>query len=174
MVGQSSARGVLAVCAATLALATSALGDEPLSRSERTKLQQQAKEKSEQIAQQYNSGNLPQAVQLARETLEIWERLYPAKDYPDGHLDLARSLNNVGGFLQALGEPAKALPYHEKALAMCERLYPPDNFKDDHGERARSLSNLGIVLRELRQPAKALPHYEKALAMCERLYPPDK
>jgi CHAT domain-containing protein/Tfp pilus assembly protein PilF len=80
----------------------------------------------------------------------------------------------LGSVLQALGEPAKALAYYEKALAMNERLYPPDRFRDGHPHVAVSLKNLGSVLQALGEPAKALAYYEKALAMNQRLYPPDR
>jgi tetratricopeptide (TPR) repeat protein/CHAT domain-containing protein len=157
-----------------LVAAIRAVADEPLSPAERAKLQKQANELSQQVVQFYRSGKPAEAVRLARQLLEICERLYPAKDYPDGHPDIAISLSNLGAVLTSLGQPAKALPYFEKALAMRERLYSPDKFKDGHSELAESLHNLGFVLEELGQSAKALPYCEKALAMRERLYPPDK
>jgi CHAT domain-containing protein/tetratricopeptide (TPR) repeat protein len=168
------ALGLLAVCAAALALANSPVADEPLSPAERAKLLKRADELYQQMDRFRRSGKPAEAVPLARQVLEIDERLYPAKDYPDGHPVLAASLNNLGFFLQELGQPANALPYYEKAVAMYERLYPPDKFKDGHPELAASLNNLGFVLQALGQPVKALPYYGQALAMRERLYPPDK
>src|SRR5204862_202634 len=89
--------------------------------------------------------------------------------YKDGHPNLAASLNNVGLVLQALGEPARALPYHERALAMQEKFYPADRFPDGHPELALNLNNLGLVLRAMGQPAPALPYCRKALAMTRKL-----
>jgi CHAT domain-containing protein/tetratricopeptide (TPR) repeat protein len=100
--------------------------------------------------------------------------LYPPDKFPAGHPDLALSLNDLGYLLHAQGEPAKALPYYEKALAMNQRLYPPDKFPAGHPRLAASLNNLGYLLQDLGEPAKALPYYEKALAMRQRLYPPDQ
>jgi tetratricopeptide (TPR) repeat protein len=162
------------MCAAALALATSAGADEPLSPAERAKLEKQADELNQLLLQLYGSGKPAQAIRLARQALEIRVRLYPATDYPDGHPDLAASFSNLGSVLLMLGQPPRALAYFEKALAINEHLYPPNKFKDGHPDLATSLNNLGAVLEALGQPAKALPYYEKALAMYERLYPPDK
>jgi CHAT domain-containing protein/Tfp pilus assembly protein PilF len=137
-------------------------------------LQKQGTDLDSQVSDQFALGRRIEAFRLAVKSLEIRERLYPVKDYPKGHPDLALSLNNLGYVLQALGDPAKALPYFEKALAMRQRLYPPDQFPSGHPELGVSLNNLGEVLHDLGEPAKALPYYEKALAMYQRLYPPDQ
>ena len=50
------------------------------------------------------------------------QKLYPKERFPDGHPDLASSLNNMGIVLQSLGESGKALPYYEQALAMYQKL----------------------------------------------------
>jgi CHAT domain-containing protein len=50
------------------------------------------------------------------------KKLYPASRYPDGHRDLAQSLNNLGFLLQARGEYGQARPYCEQALAMQQSL----------------------------------------------------
>ena len=51
---------------------------------------------------------------------------------------MAGTLNLLGVVLQGQGQPARALPYFERALAMRERLYP----KQDHPHLAVSLNNL--------------------------------
>jgi tetratricopeptide (TPR) repeat protein/CHAT domain-containing protein len=112
-----------------------------------------------------------QALVFGRQALAIRERLYPAKDYPNGHLDLAATLNVVGESLEGLGEPRRALAYYERALAMRERLYPESRFKDGHEDIATSLTNVADALWATDEPRKALPYYERALAMRERLYP---
>ena len=71
--------------------------------------------------------------------------------------------------LLALGEPAKALPYFEKAVAMGEKIYPVSRFKDGQPDLASSLSNLGMVLDALGEPSKAWPSHKKALAMYQKL-----
>ena len=74
------------------------------------------------------------------------QKLYPKERFPDGHPELADSLNNMGGVLQSLGESGKALPYYEQALAMNQKLYPKERFPDGHPDLAGSLNNMGSVL----------------------------
>ncbi len=114
----------------------------------------------------YEAGRGVDALKAFRKGLEIAEQLYPEEDYPNGHLELAASLNNLGSVLQELGEARKALPYYERALAMKERLYN----KKDHPDLAASLNSMGAALRSVGEAGKALPYYERALAMRERLY----
>jgi CHAT domain-containing protein len=52
----------------------------------------------------------------------MYRKLYPPGRYPDGHPDLARSLNNLGSLLQDRGELAWAEPLLRDALAMYQRL----------------------------------------------------
>jgi tetratricopeptide (TPR) repeat protein len=79
------------------------------------------------------------------------------------HLDTARSCNEVAYLLRAVGDPAAALPYHERALTIYRR-----QLGDDHLQTARSLDNVGAVLREMGEPAAARPHLEQALAIRRR------
>src|SRR5262249_32375709 len=110
-----------------------------LSKEQRLALEQEAGELNKRMVLLYSEGKMTEALSLASKALEIRERLYPAKDYPDGHADLAVSLNNLGFVLEAMGEPARALPHHEKALAMRQRLYPESRYKDGHPDLAVSL-----------------------------------
>ena len=50
--------------------------------------------------------------------------LYPKARYPEGHPELASSLNNLGCLLQAQGSYGEARGYLERALAMSERSTP--------------------------------------------------
>jgi tetratricopeptide (TPR) repeat protein len=99
------------------------------------------------------------------------QRLYPEKDFPRGHPDLASSLDNLGSLLQDQGEYGKALPYQEQALAMYQRLYPEKDFPRGHPDLAISLNNLGLLLYAQGEYGKALPYQEQALAMHRQLYP---
>src|SRR5262249_37080702 len=131
---------------------------ENLNKKEREALKRQAHELNQRMLQLHGQGQAAEAVSVGRKALAIRERLYPAKDYPDGHPGLAQSLNNLGLVLQGLGEPARALPYYQKALAMTQRLYPQAKYKDGHPDLAASLHNLGFVLQAMGQYAKALQH----------------
>jgi CHAT domain-containing protein len=48
--------------------------------------------------------------------------LYPKELYPNGHPDLAQSVNELPWLHQALGDSSKALPLYERALAMQDGL----------------------------------------------------
>ena len=50
------------------------------------------------------------------------QKLYPPDKYPDGHPDLAKSLNNLGFLLYARGEYGKAANAFAEGTAMYDRL----------------------------------------------------
>ena len=52
----------------------------------------------------------------------MFKRLYPPQKFPDGHPELANSLNNLGLLLEAKGEYGKAEPFLREALDMFKRL----------------------------------------------------
>ena len=56
------------------------------------------------------------------------EALYPKDRYPQGHPDLAKSLNNLGALLRDQGDYGGARGYYERALAMRQALYPKDRY----------------------------------------------
>src|SRR5437879_1230836 len=70
---------------------------------EEQKLAAEALKLNEEAGQMYQQGKAAQAVAKLRQSLEIYQRLYPVLKYPDGHRDLAASLNNLGFMLQAAG-----------------------------------------------------------------------
>jgi CHAT domain-containing protein/tetratricopeptide (TPR) repeat protein len=116
-------------------------------------------------------GEYSQALPYYEQALAMCRRLYPEARFPQGHPDLALSLNNLGFLLQAMGEYGKALPYYEQALAMRRRLYPEARFPQGHPELAQSLNNLAGLVWRMGEYGKALPYLEQALAMRRRLYP---
>ncbi len=75
------------------------------------------------------------------------QALYPQDRYPNGHPDLAMSLNNLGTLLQAQGDHGGARAYHERALAMRQALYPQDRYPNGHPNLAASLNDLGELLK---------------------------
>ena len=78
-------------------------------------------------------GRLEAALEHHQQALAMNAKALPAKDkFPDGHADLAASLNNLGGVLQSLGRLEAALEHYQQALAMYRKLYPPDKFPDGH------------------------------------------
>jgi hypothetical protein len=55
-------------------------------------------------------GQAEQALPYYRQSLEMRRKLYAAAKHPNGHPDLATSLNNLGAVLQAMGQAEQALP----------------------------------------------------------------
>jgi CHAT domain-containing protein len=114
-------------------------------------------------------GQAAKALPYFEQAVAMRQKLYPAARYPDGHPDLAQSLNNLGFGLQAMGLAAKALPYYEQSLAMRQDLYPAARYPVGHPDLATSLDNRGALLLALGQAPKALPYVEQALAMKQKL-----
>jgi CHAT domain-containing protein len=89
---------------------------------EHQRLMQRAQELNQQAFQLYQRGQYAEAKKLLREELQIREDLYPKDKYPQGHPDLANSLNNLGALLDAQGEYGPARTNFERALAMYQDL----------------------------------------------------
>jgi CHAT domain-containing protein/tetratricopeptide (TPR) repeat protein len=142
----------------------------PLTAERRTQLLEQANALLERESSLHQAGRLAEVVKCWEQLLAVIQDLYPEKEYPDGHPDLAQGLNNLGFVLDAVGRPERALPYFERALTMYERLYPEAKYPDGHPDLAASLQVLGIALEALGRPERALPYFERALAMCQKLY----
>ena len=66
--------------------------------------------------------------------------------------------NSLGNYYSAVGEPTKALSYHEQSVALRRTLDAPSYL-------ASGLENLGITRRELGQDGAARVAYEEALAL---------
>ena len=102
----------------------------PLTEEARSRLEKRAAELDERTDQLYQQGRYAEATKLLEQALEMRQRLYPKDKYPQGHPDLAASLNNLGFLLRAQGEYSQALGYHKQALEMAQRLYPKDKYPD--------------------------------------------
>jgi CHAT domain-containing protein/tetratricopeptide (TPR) repeat protein len=137
-----------------------------------TKDQVLAAKASELIAEGanfYQSSKFKEAVDKVAAALEIRKKVYSKDRYPQGHPDLASSLNWLGFLLESQGEYTKAEPYYREALAMRQALYPKG-----HSELAQSLNNLGMVLKYQGEYAKAEPYFRDALVMNQALYPKNR
>ena len=89
------------------------------------------------------------------------QSLYPKDRYPQGHPDLAQSLNALGFLLQAQGSYGEARGYFERALAMDQSLYPKDRYPQGHPDLATSLNNLGFLLQAQGSYGEARGYYER-------------
>src|SRR5262249_27904849 len=112
-------------------------------------------------------GEYTQAESVYRDALAMKKKLYPTDKYPEGHPDLAASLNNLGALLWARGAYARAESMHRDALAMTRKLYPPEQFPKGHHHLATTLSNLGGLLQARAKYAEAAKVLSEGLAMVQ-------
>ncbi len=71
-------------------------------------------------------------------------------------------LGNLGNAYSDLGEPRKAIEYHEQALKIAREI------GDRRGEGA-GLGNLGSAYSDLGEPRKAIEYYEQALKIAREI-----
>jgi CHAT domain-containing protein len=109
------------------------------------------------------AGEYGKAEPLVREALAMRRALYPRAPYPNGHPDLAGSLNNLALLYQDAGEYALAEPLYREALDMVRALFPKDKYPSRQLDLASSLNNLGFLHRSAREYGKAEPLFREAL-----------
>jgi len=99
------------------------------------------------------------------ESRALAERAVAIKEKARGpdHLEVARSLNQLGNLLLLAGDYFAAKPVYQRALAIREAALEPP-----HVDLAISLHNLGLVYWQLGEFAEARPLYERALAIDEQ------
>ena len=68
-----------------------------------------------------NGGHFAEALPPAQQAVDLCQK------YQVNELLLAACLNNLGTLLQAMGDPAGARPYYERALAILERVFGPNH-----------------------------------------------
>src|SRR5262245_5512427 len=119
-------------------------------------------------------GDRPKAIELQERALAQFRQLYPAEKFPDGHVDLARCLQDLGYHYSLRGQPERALPHFREALVMRRKLYPPEQFPDGNFRVANTLQNLGMTLFALGRPNEALAPMQESVAICRKLYPAAK
>jgi CHAT domain-containing protein/tetratricopeptide (TPR) repeat protein len=142
-------------------------------KEQRQKLERQALGLLQASAGAVQGGDVGTAIELNTRSLELYERLYPTRDYPEGHPALAAGLNKLGPLLHAQGDYGGARGCLERALAMNEALYPRDRYPHGHRDLAASLSYLGRLIQAQGDYGGARGYFERALAMNEALYPRD-
>src|SRR5262249_11817647 len=103
-------------------------------------------------------GDLVAAAKLWQEAFALCRQLYPKGKYPDGHLNLADTLNNLGDLLRGLGKVEEARAHLEQALAIQKKALPKD-----HPKLASSLGNLGLLLHAQGKREEARRYFEQAL-----------
>jgi CHAT domain-containing protein/Tfp pilus assembly protein PilF len=139
--------------------------------AEQPKLLDKAKRLNAEAFRAYQRADWRTAMPLVQEALETYRKAYPRERYPDGHPDLASSLNNLGLLHLSAGEHAQAEPLYREALAMYRALYPKERYPNGHADLATSLNNLGALYRDTGEHARREPLYREALEMRRALYP---
>ncbi|XP_035664949.1 uncharacterized protein LOC118408350 isoform X2 [Branchiostoma floridae] len=86
------------------------------------------------------------------------------------HLDIARSLNDLGTACQNLGDNRKAVSYHEQSLKMRQTIYGENKA---HPDIAASLNNLANTWSDLGDHRKAACYHEQSLNMKRTIYGED-
>ena len=119
-------------------------------------------------------GNYGEARGYLQRALAMYQALYPKERYPQGHPDLARSLNNLGVLLRAQGDYGEAQGYLQRALEMSQTLYPKERYPQGHPDLATSLNNLGYLLWSQGNYGEARGYLQRALEMNQALYPKER
>jgi CHAT domain-containing protein/Tfp pilus assembly protein PilF len=141
--------------------------DQPkkLKEEERKELEMKWTELNRTGLKAHQAGNNQDAQKAWEPALEIARRLYPKTDFPDGHLRLAASLNNMAGVWLDYGKLDEAELLYREALDVRRRL-----FKGNHTELAAGIHNLAGLLRTQGKLAEAEVLFRESLAMYEQLF----
>src|SRR5437867_2395568 len=75
-----------------------------LTPQQRRELEQQAVRLNQEAGQLHQAGKYAEAARLQQQGLEIRRVLYPAAQYPDGHVNLAVALYNLGSMQRMAGK----------------------------------------------------------------------
>jgi hypothetical protein len=86
------------------------------------------------IDQLYSQHKLADAVEKAKQRLEICERVLGAD-----HLETAETLTRLGSLLRAQGLFSQARPLCERAVRILDRLYPEQQYPQGDAQLAESL-----------------------------------
>jgi tetratricopeptide (TPR) repeat protein len=114
-------------------------------------------------------GEYAKALPHITRTVDLYERLYPSEEYPTGHPDIARSLNDLGFLLYLRGDYSRAQCHLEQSLVMCQRLYPKSRYPEGHPALADCLNTLGALLKERGKYREAGQRIRQALAIHRKI-----
>ena len=87
----------------------------PTLTPEEQKLTEEAAHLNDEAVQLLQRGRPTEALVKCRQSLEIRRQLYPAAKYPDGHADLAQSLNNMGSVLKTMSQAEHSALFFREA-----------------------------------------------------------
>jgi CHAT domain-containing protein/Tfp pilus assembly protein PilF len=134
-------------------------------------LQRRAEELVKQARQLAQQGKYPDAIEIWKQIIPIYQQLYPKSRYPDGHADLASALNNLALLLLRQQDYTGAQAYFQQSLEMRQALYPKEKYPKGHAQLATIRHNMGSLLLDQGDYAGALGYFQRALDMRRALYP---
>src|SRR6516162_8285145 len=140
--------GTSLISAVLLALAVSAPapGDpEELSPERRQELEKKANDLIKEGVRQHAARDYAKAKESFREAIAMYRALYPREKYPQGHTDLAKSIETLGMVHKEMAEYDKAKPLLREALDMWRALYPREKYPQGHPDLADSIYNLAYL-----------------------------
>jgi CHAT domain-containing protein/tetratricopeptide (TPR) repeat protein len=146
----------------------------PALSGEEQQLAKHVKELNAEGERLYDEGKFIEAIKVFRRALDFGHRLYPKDRFPNGHNELATSINNLAEAHEAAGDYANAEPLFQEALAMRRFLFPKDRFPIGHPDLAGSIDNLASLYHSAGKLAIAAPLYQEALAMRRVLFPKER
>ena len=114
---------------------------------------------NQQVVQLYQQGEFAAAIPIAEKALDLANSLHP-----EGHPDVATSLNNLTLLYDSQGRYEAAEPLYLQALEMRKRI-----LGEDHPSMATSLNNLALLYDSQGRYEQAEPLYVQALEMNKRI-----
>ena len=114
----------------------------------------------------HGAGKYTDAITSFEEGLKVARRLYNATEFPDGHTNLAVTLNGLAFLYKSQGKLVAAEPLYKDALEMYKRL----SKGQDHPNLVQSLNFLAALYMAQGKPNAAEPLFKDALEMQQRLF----
>ncbi|CAF1270041.1 unnamed protein product [Didymodactylos carnosus] len=105
--------------------------------------------------------NFKQALKYLNKALTLH-----TQTWPDGHPEMAVTLDNIGRVYNRSGKYDQALDYFLKALNMKENVLP-----DDHMDIGISSNNVGLMYDNKHDYSQSLIYYQKTLRIYEKCLP---
>jgi CHAT domain-containing protein/tetratricopeptide (TPR) repeat protein len=160
---------ILVSCLSTYALLyESAWGDDlpkKLTTEDRKRLEERWEELNTAGLKVNREGKFPEAIKAHAAALEIARQLYSKEEYPDGHANIAISLDNLALSHKNQGDYAIAESLYKESFEMLRRLV-----KGDHIDVAANLNNMAMLFMDQGKFAVAEPLFKGSLEMRRRLY----
>jgi CHAT domain-containing protein len=135
-----------------------------LTEEERKKLAEKLEDLNAAMRKAQQAKEFSDARKAGEEAVGIARLLYSKDQFPGGHVELAKSLNNLALLYQAQTRYADAEPLFRETLAIMKQLY-----KGDHFDVAFSLNNLALVYQYQAKYSDSEPLLRESLEMKKRL-----